>query len=184
MSLHSYIKYLWKNAPDHKTTPINADNLNHMETGIADAHTDIAAVQSEAESLVAPIETSSTASQAYSIGDQFIYNGLLYKATAAISSGGTITPNGNCTVADSVVNQINNLIKTASYTATSHATYGTIYTNIDATSVNILGAYTTDYGVEVVTDSNNKYVFILIEVTSSGLIPGKNKNVNIRYTYI
>ena len=39
----SYTKKTWKNYPD-TTTPITADNLNHMENGIADAHTDIAAL--------------------------------------------------------------------------------------------------------------------------------------------
>lgn len=39
----SYTKKTWKNYPD-TTTPITADNLNHMENGIADAHTDIAAI--------------------------------------------------------------------------------------------------------------------------------------------
>ena len=46
---------------------------------------------------IAPIETTSTASQAYSIGDLFVYGGLLYRATESIAQGGTITPNTNCT---------------------------------------------------------------------------------------
>ena len=46
---------------------------------------------------IAPIEATSTASQAYSVGDLFVYNGLLYKASANIAQGGTITPNTNCT---------------------------------------------------------------------------------------
>ena len=33
----AYTPYLWKNLPD-ETTPISAENLNHMEQGIADAH--------------------------------------------------------------------------------------------------------------------------------------------------
>lgn len=33
----AYDKTVWKNDPDH-TSPINADNLNHMEQGIYDAH--------------------------------------------------------------------------------------------------------------------------------------------------
>ena len=45
---------------------------------------------------IAPIEATSTASQAYSQGDLFFYNGKLYVATASIAQGGTITPNTNC----------------------------------------------------------------------------------------
>ena len=46
---------------------------------------------------IAPIESTSTASQAYSVGDLFVFSGLLYRATASIAQGGTIVPNTNCT---------------------------------------------------------------------------------------
>ena len=46
--------------------------------------------------IVAPEEASSTASRAYAVGEPFIYNNLLYRATAAIAQGGTITPGTNC----------------------------------------------------------------------------------------
>lgn len=59
-----------------------------------------------AEQMIAPVETSTTASQAYAIGEQFILNGTLYTATAAITAGGTITIDGNCTASDSVTEQI------------------------------------------------------------------------------
>ena len=44
---------------------------------------------------LAPVEPTSTASQAYAEGDLLVSNEQLYKATAAISSGGTITPGTN-----------------------------------------------------------------------------------------
>lgn len=50
-----------------------------------------------ARSMLAPIEASATASQAYAVGELLVYNGLLYKATAAIAQGDTITPDTNCT---------------------------------------------------------------------------------------
>lgn len=46
--------------------------------------------------MIAHEETSSTASKAYAIGEAFIYNNRLYRATAAIAQGGTITPGTNC----------------------------------------------------------------------------------------
>jgi len=55
---------------------------------------------------VAPVEDSSTASQGYSIGDQFYYNNILYTATAAISQNGTITPGTNCDPSDDLTDQI------------------------------------------------------------------------------
>lgn len=105
MSKHSYTEIEFKNAPDHKTTPLNASNLNHMEAGITDAFTDI----SETQEIIAPVQDTLTASRSYAVGDQFIYQNKLYKATAAIASGGSITIGGNCTLASTVTEQINTL---------------------------------------------------------------------------
>lgn len=46
--------------------------------------------------MIAPKEESSTASAAHAAGTYFTYNDLLYRATADIAAGGTITPNTNC----------------------------------------------------------------------------------------
>lgn len=58
------------------------------------------------QSLIATVQPNLTAVKAYAVGEQFVYQGLLYKATAAISSGGTITINGNCTLAEKITEQI------------------------------------------------------------------------------
>ncbi len=104
---------------------------NYMGVGnIADLHTTdksstVAAINevntkvSKTEDLIAYVQTTLTASKAYAIGDQFVYNGLLYKATAAIAQGGTIVINGNAVLADSVTEQINKLFKTVTVTATT-----------------------------------------------------------------
>lgn len=49
------------------------------------------------QSQLAYVETGATASRAYAVGEYFCWNGLLYRVTTAISSGGTITPGTNCT---------------------------------------------------------------------------------------
>jgi len=46
-------------------------------------------------SVIAPVEAETTASQAYSIGDHFIHNGAYCTVIAAISSGDTLTANAN-----------------------------------------------------------------------------------------
>lgn len=46
---------------------------------------------SDFSNLIAPTETSTTASQNYEVGSYLIYNNTLYKVTSAIASGGTIT---------------------------------------------------------------------------------------------
>ena len=57
---------------------------------------------------IAPVELTTTASQAYSVGDQFILDdGKIYKATASIAQGGTITVGTNCEEAGMVSEQLN-----------------------------------------------------------------------------
>ena len=55
---------------------------------------------------IAPIEATSTASKAYSVGSQLIYNGLLYKVDSAIAQGATLTPGGNISLSPTVEAQI------------------------------------------------------------------------------
>ena len=59
--------------------------------------------------MIAPIESDATADRDYAIGEQFVYNGLLYKATDAITEGDTITPETNCDLSDDVTSQISYL---------------------------------------------------------------------------
>lgn len=57
------------------------------ETGSGDANAE----------EIAPVEETTTASQAYAVNDFLIYDGKLYRVTSSIASGGTITPGTNCT---------------------------------------------------------------------------------------
>lgn len=47
-------------------------------------------------SQIAYVESGTTASRAYAVGESFCRNGLLYRVKAAIPSGGTFTPGTNC----------------------------------------------------------------------------------------
>ena len=63
------------------------------------------------ESLLAPVESSTTSSAKYEIGEKFILYHTMYEATAVINIGGTIVPPGgsgtaNCKVADSLAEQV------------------------------------------------------------------------------
>lgn len=98
------------------------------------------------EQMIAPVETSTTASQSYAIGEQFILNGTLYTATAAITAGGTITVNGNCTASDTVTEQIHEEHYNVKGTNVSLLTYTSLsntykfpydgYVEADATTAN------------------------------------------------
>ena len=58
---------------------------------------------------IAPVETSSTASRAYSAGDKFYYNNLLQKATTDIAQGATLVSGTNFENADPVCTTLQNL---------------------------------------------------------------------------
>lgn len=78
---------------------------------------------------VAPVQTSTTASQSYAVGDYFYYNNTFYRVTSAISSGGTISPGTNCTATTvgaelkSVNSRINDPL-IANWTLLGSITYG------------------------------------------------------------
>lgn len=105
MALHTYTPYEWKNAPDHKTTPLSADNLNHIEQGIKNAEDDVASVAADLTSIS---QTGSTASQAISGGTYFYLDGTLVRAKTDIANGATFTENTNYeAVSDGGLNEIN-----------------------------------------------------------------------------
>lgn len=60
------------------------------------------------QSVIATRQSNLIASKAYVIGEQFVYNNILYKATAAIAKNATITIGGNATTADDISTQISN----------------------------------------------------------------------------
>lgn len=66
--------------------------------------------------IVAYNEASATSTHAYAVGDYFIYNNVLYKATAAIAIGATIVPDTNCTTTNvtSELIQLNNDLSNSS----------------------------------------------------------------------
>lgn len=64
--------------------------MTAAENDIDDVYTDVT------DMITAYKEPSATSTHAYAIGDYFIYNETLYRATAAIAIGATIVPNTNC----------------------------------------------------------------------------------------
>lgn len=63
------------------------------------------------QSVIATRQSNLIASKDYVIGEQFVYNNILYRATAAIAQNATITIGGNATTADSISTQISNVPK-------------------------------------------------------------------------
>lgn len=63
------------------------------------------------QTVIATRQANLTASKAYVVGEQFIYNNTLYEVTAAISKNAAITIGGNCKTADTITSQISNFAK-------------------------------------------------------------------------
>lgn len=76
--------------------PDYEEELIKCQTSTADSSDTYANKSLATEQQLAYVETGTTASKAYSVGEYFCWNGLLYRATAAISSGASFTPGTNC----------------------------------------------------------------------------------------
>lgn len=75
----------------------HTSQLSALGARMTNAENNIDDVRSDLEDMITAFnEPTATSTHAYAIGDYFIYNDVLYKATAAITVGETIVPNTNC----------------------------------------------------------------------------------------
>ena len=72
-----------------QVTVITAQNLNDIQDAIIANENDKANL-----TVIAGVESTSTASKAYSVGEYLVLNGILYKVTVAIAEEDTITDTG------------------------------------------------------------------------------------------
>lgn len=83
-----------------------------LQTTVNTQANQISDVRQDSEDMITANNegAAATSTKAYAIGDYFIYNDVLYKATAAIAVGDTIVPNTNCkaTNVDTELTQVNN----------------------------------------------------------------------------
>lgn len=81
------------------------------------------AIYDGSQRLIAPVLNSTTATQRWEVGQEFILDGNLYKVTTAIPSGSQIVVSGssaNCALADTVTEQINDIGKPEIITLTDY----------------------------------------------------------------
>ena len=84
---------------------------------------EIARVDTNSKDLITAYnEASATSTHAYVVGDYFIYNNVLYRATAAIAIGETIVPDTNCTTTNVTSELIQLNSDLAALVATSSST--------------------------------------------------------------
>lgn len=87
--------------------------LTTAEGSITTQSSQIEDVRSDAEDMICAYnEPTATSTHAYVVDDYFIYNDVLYKATANIGIGDTIVPDTNCTTTN-VTTEIATAVATA-----------------------------------------------------------------------
>lgn len=89
----------------------HTNQIAALNTTVNNLGTEVSDVRQDAEDMITANNegAAATSTRAYDIGDYFIYNDVLYKATSAIAVGATIVPNTNCeaTNVDTELDQIN-----------------------------------------------------------------------------
>lgn len=138
--------------------------------------TDVDSQTAVTRAMMAPAEASATAASAHAVGSYFQYNGKLYKTTATISIGDTITPNTNCvedTVGAELTSQseqieklenIDGILKSNNLINYAKTETGSFNTNTGADNTDS-GYYRTEY---IPISANTNYVFTDIVNVSNG----------------
>ena len=94
----------WKHAAESIDAKADLDSPTFIGTAtaptigiaaVSDRIATAAFVQSLLGSIISQLQVGNKATKNYEIGDYFIYNGILYKVTAAIGQNGIITPGTN-----------------------------------------------------------------------------------------
>lgn len=153
------------------------------------------------QTVIATRQANLTASKAYVVGEQFIYNNTLYEVTAAISKNAAITIGGNCKAADNITSQISNCpnFLSGSYVGTQldqAISQGSTYTVPDdgfyllsafnSGASNLTAAYNIN-GVVIFTNANKYALSILIPLkkgTVVGTRSSSDPSTNFNYMVI
>lgn len=124
-----------------------------------------------ATNLIAPIETTSISQHAYSIGQQFIHNRILYTATQAIAVGDEIEVGINCIDSQTIIEQIQG-ITSAYVTGVKGNTESTYRTgNVNITPANIGAVALSESALQIITNTNGDTPLAL-KGTSTGTYLG------------
>ena len=115
-----------------------AASISALQTTVNGQATQIADVRQDSEDMITANNegAAATSTRAYAVGDYFIYNDVMYKATASIAIGDTIVPNTNCeaTNVDTELTQLNSDVikEIATITADGVKTRGQLVAEINS----------------------------------------------------
>lgn len=169
----------------------NAGNISGLDTRLTTAEGaittqagQISDTRQDLEDMICAYnEASATSTHAYAIGDYFIYNDVLYRATASIAIGDTIVPDTNCETTNVTTEIDRSRVKTlATVTTDGVVSYQTLFETLMAGIIvdNSLKYYLTryepsnritrKYNLEYANESGNQLVFSYVEIGSTNTI--------------
>lgn len=138
---------------------------------------EIAAVRADAEDMITAYnEPTATSTHAYTAGDYFIYNDVLYRATSSIAIGDTIVPDSNCATTNvaSELSQITSVLSNKQKTITTETFTGTTdaYGNVNVPTTIVKPSTGVLYGANVpnafvAIDMNTTYDTFILRVRNN-----------------
>lgn len=147
-------------------------------------------------SNLATVESTNKASRAYTVGEYLVYNGLLYRVSAAIASGGTLTPGTNltATTTGAQLKSLNDSLTTVS-SRSMNATHTAFAESWSINDLITAGVYrytvlpsnaptwmTSAYGMVLVFVAQN-YVLQIVTVGGFATIYARFRNTNANTWY-
>lgn len=124
------------------------------------------------EQQLAPVEWGTTASRAYAVGEYFCWNGLSYRVTAAISSGGSFTPGTNCKETSAA-----KMFTILSNTFTTNAN-GRVSSGLYWSQGYIVQAWSQSREVRIYSNNTNAQGFLVLDTSGN---PVASTSVSITY---
>lgn len=151
-----------------ETVGTHGTQLSSLQSTVTQNTSDIADVRNDCEDMITAYNEGSatTSTRAYAVGDYFIYNDVLYRATTAIAIGDTIVPNTNC-VATNITTEIGNISSLSNNLVVSGDSYSQLFNRI-GNYLKSADAELKDVVVLRATGSGSYERYILTSFTDSG----------------
>lgn len=138
----------------------------------------IAAVKADSQDMITAYnEPTATSTHAYSVGDFFIYNDVLYQATQSIAIGDTIVPDTNCTTTNVSSELLE--VEYKSITKTGNGTTDTLTSLLNSlyADINSFGDLSGDSYLEIAGNiytykarSTGVYIFTRVQITNASIV--------------
>lgn len=171
------------------------ERVDELEDAVADLETDMASKTDN--SVVGTVESGTTASQAYAVGEHFIRNDKFCTCISAIASGATLTLNTNYvegTIAECIgakidIKEIANIsLNSLSWTRSSSGVYYAAVTNAIPTGKKLIGAIIyfweylsgTNYDLQF-TQSTSTLTSLVILAPTGTFETGSKVSIRISY---